>query len=542
MIKHAIVASLSALVVGTLSASWAAEGVSNGADVGTTPNVQNNSSRAGADTDAKVRTGATGDSEQTLRIKRGEYLSRAGDCIACHTAPGGKPFAGGLGIESPLGMIYSTNITPDKKTGIGDYTLEDFDRALRLGKAKEGHSLYPAMPFTSYANVTPEDINDMYVYFMHGVEPVEQANKDTDITWPLSMRWPLGVWRWMFAPDPVKGDVGGAGARFAPVAVGAAGGSGASTASGGVAANTGNAANTANSANSVSASPASSTTPIGAPGTSTSSTSNTGSGAAPALSEQDAMLRGKYLVEGLGHCSSCHTPRGFALQEKASTAADGSAFLSGAVIDHWLAKNLRGDMAGGLGTWTKEDIVAFLKTGRNSHAAAFGGMAQVVQDSTQYLTDNDLNAIAVYLKSLPPVNDKDTKAPVANPATEQALRMGSDKSDGAMAFLNNCAACHRTSGSGYVETFPRLALSSTVNTADPTSLIHIVLKGAKMPGTAAAPTEYAMPGFDWRLTDKEVADVVTFVRNSWGNQAGAVSASDVAKVRKNVGAEAGPKR
>lgn len=413
---------------------------------------------------------------QARLIKQGEYLSRAGDCIACHTAKGGKPYAGGLGIDSPLGVIYSTNITPDKDTGIGNYSYEDFDRALRRGVARDGHSLYPAMPYTSYAYIKPDDVKALYAYFMHGVTPVKQANKDTDIVWPLSMRWPLGMWRWMFAPDAV------AAAPAAP-SQGAAQGADAQT-----------------------------------------------------------LLRGQYLVEGLGHCGTCHTPRGFALQEKASNAAEGTAFLSGGVVEGWLAKNLRGDMRDGLGGWSKEDIAAFLKSGRNAHSAAFGGMAQVVEDSTQHLSDADLSAIAAYLKSLPPARDKPEPALAYDGAAAQALRTGKDQGEGAMAFINNCAACHRSSGKGYAETFPQLALSSTVNSADPASLIHIVLKGARMPGTTAAPTQYAMPGFDWRMTDKEVAAVVSFVRSSWGNQAGAVSASDVAKVRKETGAAPQPVR
>jgi mono/diheme cytochrome c family protein len=437
MIKQTIVAAFSALVA---SAAFAADGTPAAADA--------------------------------QMIKQGEYLSRAGDCIACHTTKGGKPFAGGLGIDSPLGMIYSTNITPDKETGIGGYSYEDFDRAVRHGVAKDGHSLYPAMPYTAYAKVTPEDVKALYAYFMHGVQPVKQENKDTDIIWPMSMRWPLTVWRWMFAPDvataPVTADLSGA--------------------------------------------------------------------------DKQALLRGQYLVEGLGHCSTCHTPRGVALQEKALTDADGSAFLSGGVVEGWLAKNLRGDATDGLGNWSKEDITAFLKSGRNGHSAAFGGMAQVVEESTQHLTDADLNAIAVYLKSLPPVNKDATKPLAYDESVAQALRTGKDQGDGAMAFLNNCAACHRSTGKGYAETFPQLALSSTVNSADPASLIHIVLKGAQMPGTTAAPTAYAMPGFDWRMTDKEVADVVSFVRSSWGNKGAAVSASDVAKVRKDVGAAPQPTR
>jgi len=434
MIKHTLIAAGLAMLAGS---AWAADG---------------------AQPDAQL-------------VKQGEYLSRAGDCIACHTAPNGKPYAGGLGLDSPLGTIYSTNITPDKDTGIGGYTLEDFDRAVRHGVAKDGHSLYPAMPYTAYAKVSPDDIKALYAYFMHDVQPVNQANRDTDIVWPLSIRWPLGVWRWMFAPDAVE------------------------------------------AAASQAADPG-----------------------------QAEVLRGKYLVEGLGHCSTCHTPRGFALQEKALTDADGTAFLSGGEVEGWLAKNLRGDMADGLGSWSRQDIVAFLKAGINDHSATFGGMSQVVSDSTQHLTDADLNAIAAYLKTLSPANPNATRPLAYDDSAAQALRAGKDQGEGAMTFLNNCAACHRSTGKGYAQTFPQLALSSTVNSADPASLIHIVLKGAQLPGTAAAPTPYAMPGFDWRLTDQEIAAVVSFVRASWGNQAPPVSAADVAQVRKDVGAAPQPVR
>ncbi len=404
-------------------------------------------------------------------IKQGEYLARAGDCVACHTVKDGKPFAGGLGIASPLGTIYSTNITPDKDTGIGDYTLEDFDRAVRGGVAKDGHSLYPAMPYTSFSRVSPDDVKALYAYFMNGVQPVSQANKSADIPWPLSMRWPLGIWRKIFADSPVQ-------------------------------------------------------TP-----------------APPATDAGSAeLLRGKYLVEGLAHCSACHTPRGFALQEKAATDADGTAFLSGGVVDGWLAKNLRSDVVDGLGSWSKDDLVAFLKSGRNAHTAAFGGMADVVEDSTQYLSDADLGAIAAYLKSLSPKDPSATQPLAYDESIAKALGTGTATVPGAMDFLNNCAACHRTTGKGYTETFPSLAQNSAVNSADPQSIIHIVLKGAQMPGTGAAPTRYAMPAFDWRLTDQEIADVATFLRSSWGNKAPAVTAADVAKVRKETSAAAAPVR
>ncbi|MBB5391862.1 MULTISPECIES: cytochrome c [unclassified Herbaspirillum] len=398
-------------------------------------------------------------------VKRGEYLAKAGDCVACHTAKGGKPFAGGLPMATPIGTVYSSNITPDKEHGIGNYSEDDFDKALRHGIRKDGASLYPAMPYPSYAKVKPADVKALYAYFMNGVQADPTPNRGVDIVWPLSMRWPLSIWRKVFAPA---------------VAVDGA-------------------------------------------------------------DDNSPLMRGKYLVEGLGHCGACHTPRGIGMQEKALTD-DSTQFLSGGVVEGYLANNLRGDARDGLGNWSEEDIAVFLKTGRNSHSAAFGGMADVVANSTQYMTDEDLTAIAKYLKSLKPV--KEGVAPLAyDDKTHQALRKGSDQSPGAMGFLNNCAACHRSSGKGWTETFPTLAQSATVNADNPASLIKIVLAGGEMPWTHKAPTQFAMPAFGSRLSDQEVAEIVTFIRNSWGNSAGAVSASDVAKVRKELpkqAMEAGP--
>ncbi|MFJ3047662.1 cytochrome c [Herbaspirillum chlorophenolicum] len=389
-------------------------------------------------------------------VKRGEYLAKAGDCVACHTAKGGKPFAGGLPMATPIGTVYSSNITPDKDHGIGSYTEDDFDKALRHGIRKDGASLYPAMPYPSYAKVKPADVKALYAYFMNGVQADPTPNRGVDIVWPLSMRWPLSIWRKVFAPNVV----------------------------------------------------------------------------ADGADDNSPIVRGKYLVEGLGHCGACHTPRGIGMQEKALTD-DSTQFLSGGVVEGYLANNLRGDARDGLGSWSEQDIAVFLKTGRNSHSAAFGGMADVVANSTQYMTDEDLTAMAKYLKSLKPV--KDGVAPLAyDDKTHQALRKGSDQSPGAMGFLNNCAACHRSSGKGWTETFPTLAQSATVNAGNPASLIKIVLAGGEMPWTHKAPTQFAMPAFGSRLSDQEVAEIVTFIRSSWGNNAGAVSASDVAKVRKDL--------
>ena len=394
--------------------------------------------------------------DQQALVKQGEYLARAGDCVACHTAKGGKPFAGGLPMETPIGTIFSTNITPDP-SGIGAYSFDDFDKAVRHGIAKNGSTLYPAMPYPSYARVNQADMQALYAYFMNGVEPVAQANKDSDIPWPMSMRWPLAMWRWAFAP---------AVADFTPVA-----------------------------------------------------------GQDPVVS------RGAYLVEGLGHCGACHTPRALTMQEKALSASDSSAFLAGsAPLEGWIAKNLRGDHKDGLGSWDEAQLVQFLKTGRSDRSAVFGGMSDVIEHSMQYMSEDDLTAIARYLKSLPAVNPAD-KPHQYDPAVADALWNGDDSKRGAAVYIDNCAACHRTDGNGYTRVFPALAGNPVLQSDDPTSLIHIVLKGGTLPATHTAPSTFTMPAFDWRLSDQEVADVVNFIRTSWGNKGGDVTEKDVKALR-----------
>ncbi|AJO75794.1 MULTISPECIES: cytochrome c [Pseudomonas] len=395
-------------------------------------------------------------------VKQGEYLARAGDCVACHTAKDGKPFAGGLPMETPIGTIYSTNITPDK-TGIGEYSFEDFDKAVRHGVAKSGDTLYPAMPYPSYARVSDADMQALYAYFMKGVAPVAQENRDSDIPWPLSMRWPLAGWRWLFAPSVA--DLQGQ--------------------------------------------------------------------AAPAPAGQDPLVgRGAYLVEGLGHCGACHTPRALTMQEKALSAGEGSQFLAGsAPLEGWIAKSLRGDHKDGLGSWSEAQLVQFLKTGRSDRSAVFGGMSDVVVHSMQYMSDEDLTAIARYLKSLPAVDPNDQPHQYDKQVAE-ALWKGDDSKPGAAVYIDNCAACHRTDGHGYTRVFPALAGNPVLQSADATSLIHIVLKGGTLPATHTAPSTFTMPAFAWRLSDQEVADVVNFIRTSWGNQGSEVKAADVAGLRK----------
>jgi mono/diheme cytochrome c family protein len=402
---------------------------------------------------------AASDANQAALIEKGRYLADAGDCTACHTAKGGKPFAGGLPIASPIGTLYSSNITPDKASGIGNYSLQDFDRAVRHGIAANGSSLYPAMPYPAYARISDDDLRAMYAYFMQGVAPVYAENRANEVPWPLSMRWPLAIWRKTFAPAPqsVAFDAG----RY----------------------------------------------------------------------KDPQIARGAYLVQGLGHCGSCHTPRALTLQEKALDESGAEYLSGGPVIDGWLAVNLRGNPADGLGRWTPDDIVATLRSARNTQHAVLGGaMGDVVVHSTQHLNNADLHAVAAYLKSLPPTKEQ-VSSFEADPATAKALAAGQEGSRGAELYVDNCAACHRTNGQGDDRVFPKIAGNSSVLAQDPVSMIRLVLAGSKLPATQTAPSELGMPGFAWRLSDEEVAQLLTFIRSSWGNRAPAVGAAQVTKLR-----------
>jgi mono/diheme cytochrome c family protein len=392
-------------------------------------------------------------------LERGRYLAVAADCTACHTAPGGKSFAGGLAIDSPVGAIYSTNITPDKESGIGKFTLDDFDRAVRHGIDDEGVTLYPAMPYPSYAAMSDEDVAALYAYFMHAVQPVTSTEHANGIPWPLSIRWPLALWRKLFAPSPD----------------------------------------------------------------------------APAFNASrypdPQVARGAYLVEGPGHCGSCHTPRAVTLQEKSLDDTSSTYLSGGPRIDGWVAVNLRGNPGDGLGNWSKEDIVATLRSARNPTQAVVGApMSDVVVHSTQYLNDTDLNAIAGYLKTLAPAPGGASKF-AANSSTGAALAKGQEANRGAELYDDNCAACHRTDGAGSPKVLPKIAGNPTVLADDPGSLIRLVLAGSTLPGTGTAPSALGMPGFAWRLSNDEVAQLLSFVRAAWGNQASSVAAAQVGRVR-----------
>lgn len=388
-------------------------------------------------------------------IARGEYLARAANCVSCHSTPDGEPFAGGLKMAVPfLGAIYATNITPDKEHGIGSYTFEDFEGAMRRGVAKDGHMLYPAMPYPSYAKINDEDLRALYAFFMEGVPAANVANKPSEIKSPLNIRWPLKIWNALFLPD---------------------------------------------------------------------------AGYTADTSKNATWNRGAYLVEGLGHCGACHTPRGLFFQEKGYDAAD-SSFLSGAELDSWHASNLRGDPLAGLGRWSDSETAEFLKTGHNSFSTAFGTMIEVINNSTQHLSNEDIAAMATYLKSLPAVGNPNVTL-TYDQSTTDALRSGAFEDDGERLYVQHCAACHGHDGRGHAPYLPPIAGNPPLLDNNPVSLINVTLNGSARIVLQGMPDAYRMPQFRVLLNDQEIADILTFMRRGWGHKASAVSASEVAKIR-----------
>ncbi|WP_417760940.1 c-type cytochrome [Shewanella sp.] len=389
-------------------------------------------------------------------IAKGEYVARASDCVACHTIPDSPAFSGGLKMATPIGAIYSTNITPDKTHGIGHYTLADFDRVVRHGVAPDGHRLYPAMPFPSYVKLSDDDVKALYAYFMHGVKASDKPNQESDIPWPLNMRWPLAFWSGLY----------------------------------------------------------------------------TDSGSYQAKADQDEQWnRGAYLVQGAGHCGSCHTPRGLAMQEKALDESS-EQFLAGALLDGWYAPSLRNDHNTGIGRWSEEDVYQFLKNGRNQHAVVYGSMTDAYNNSTQFMSDEDLYAMAHYLKSLPGDEQRDGKPWQHEPTTVTASMAAKDA--GAKTYLARCSACHGTDGMGRGEYIPPLAGATSMLAKEDDSAINVTLNGSGRIVSHGVPDAYRMPPFRQHLSDKEIAEVLSFIRTSWGNHGGAVKVENVKALREKT--------
>ncbi|TPI33011.1 c-type cytochrome [Mesorhizobium sp. B3-2-1] len=375
------------------------------------------------------------------RQERGRELVAAGDCVACHTAPDGKPFAGNRPIGTPFGTIYSANITPDAETGIGAWNEEQFYRAMHEGVASDGRRLYPAFPYPWFTKATRGDVDDIRAY-LRTLEPVRSTQRPNEFTWPLNHRIAMAGWnRLFFTPGEFK----------------------------------------------------------------------------PDKNQSADWNRGAYLVEGLGHCGACHTPKDVFGADKTSQRYQGSE------IQNWFAPNLTSDKRTGLGTWSDQDIVAFLKAGHNNRTTAYGPMAEVVKDSTSKMSDADLKAIAIYLKSLP-----------AAPAEEPSAPQGDAMSAGKSIYGDQCSACHQLGGDGVKNMFPSLKASAAVQSRQPLSVVRLILNGGHPASGPAIPNALSMPSFGWKLSDNQVAAVATYIRNAWGNQAEPVSAGDVKALRDSV--------
>jgi mono/diheme cytochrome c family protein len=385
------------------------------------------------------------DTQNFDRIERGRYLSVLGDCAACHTAPGSQPFAGGLALQTPFGKLVAPNITPDRETGIGDMTDDEFVAALHDGRGHNGARLYPAMPYPAYTKMTDDDVLAMRAYFAT-VAPASNRVIANQLPFPFNIRLAMVFWNALnFTPD-----------RYQPNA-----------------------------------------------------------------QKSSEWNRGAYIVEGAAHCGTCHTPKTVLGGDKNDQA------LAGATLQGWFAPNITTDSHKGIGGWSKDDLVQYLKTGTNNWTLASGPMAEAVTHSTSRMTDEDISAIATYLKDSGEGGSTHKPDPVA--VSDNEMRAGT------AIYKDSCAACHRDTGAGEVHLFPRLAGSALVQSDDPTTLLRVVLQGTRASSTPSMPTAPAMPAFDWRLNDAQAAAVLTYIRNSWGNAAGPVSAGAVASQRASLG-------
>ena len=387
--------------------------------------------------------GTAAHAQDARAIRDGRYQAVLGDCEGCHTAPGGKPFAGGTVLETPFGKIAAPNITSDRDAGLGTWTEADFRRAMRAGVSPGGKRLYPAMPYPAYALMNDADLAALWTY-LKTVPPVHHAVEANLLPFPFNIRALMAGWNLLYLKP----------AGFRPTA-----------------------------------------------------------------GKSSAWNRGAYLVTGAGHCSACHTA-------KTLLGGDRAGALTGASLQGWFAPEITGAQPRGVGNWSAEDIVTYLRSGWNSHAAASGPMAEVVEHSTSQMTDADLGAIAVYLKDQPAAEE-------SHPASTLSRRDPAMQA-GAELYQNNCVGCHGWDGKGERLIFPPLAGNAILIQPSAESLTRVVLEGAQAAGTKTAPTAPSMPSFAWKLNDAQIADLLTYIRNSWGNAAAPVSAASVGEIRASL--------
>jgi mono/diheme cytochrome c family protein len=375
-------------------------------------------------------------------VARGKYLAEAADCAACHSAPGGAPFAGGLPMPSGFGTIYATNITPDPDDGIGRWSAEDFWRALHDGIRRDGQQLYPAMPYTSYRGMTRADADAIYAYVMR-LRPMKVANRRTDLNFPFNLRLGMLGWNLLFLHDSL-----------------------------------------------------------------------------PAVSRgsSPAWQRGRYLVNVLGHCGECHTPRGIVGEMELSRS------LTGFALGRVAAPDITPAALASRG-WTAAALRAYLGRGLARQGSAFSDMQPVIVLSTTNLTAEDLGAVATYLLG------DDPPPPAPLPAIEPAEGAGAASGAGRMSYVALCAGCHGLDGDGLPNTVVALRANSTVRLADPRNLIVAMLDGIGAENFPHRASMQAMPGFSDKLSDAEAAALANFLRVTWGGQKGDVTPAAVRALR-----------
>ena len=395
------------------------------------------------------------------QLQRGAYLARIGNCAQCHTAAGGQPYAGGDALHTPFGRVYGSNLTPHPQAGIGRWSADDFWRAMHEGLAPDGRALNPAFPYTSFTHLQRDDSDALYAY-LRTLAPADTPSRPHALPWPLGSQTALLAWRAVhFRVADTKPE------EFTP-------------GSGGLA-------------------------------TATS---------LPPPSER----RGAYLVNGLGHCAECHTPRN-ALGGLRSAAAWRGALMPDGL---WYAPALNDPREAGLSGWEAADIATLLTHGQHAQAYMAGPMAEVVRNSTQYLTPQDAQSMALYLRSLTPT------AALAAPASALFTAPSPRAKDFALGeriYEKHCVECHGTSGEGVANAYPALAGNRAVLMRDTHNLVQVILRGGYGPSTAGKPQPHGMPPYQLELSDAEVAAVLSFIRNAWGQSAAPVSEFDINRIR-----------
>jgi mono/diheme cytochrome c family protein len=392
-------------------------------------------------------SGKTGGPVQVVRapaevVARGKYLAEAADCAACHSAPGGAPFAGGLPMQTGFGTIYATNVTPDPDDGLGRWSAEDFWRALHDGVRRDGQQLYPAMPYTSYRGMTRADADAIYAYIMQ-LRPMKVANRRTELKFPFNIRLGMLGWNLLFLH---------------------------------------------NSLPAVSA------------------------GSSP------AWQRGRYLVNVLGHCGECHTPRGIVGEMELSRSLTGFALGRVAAPDITPA---------GLASrgWTAAGLRAYLGRGLARQGSAFSDMHPVIMLSTRNLTAEDLAAVATYLLGDNP------PPPAPQPAVDPAESAAAANGAGRMSYVALCAGCHGLDGDGVPNTVVSMRANSTLRLVDPRNLIVAMLDGIGAENFPHRASMQAMPGFSDKLSDAEAAALANYLRATWGGQKADVTPAAVSALR-----------